>query len=143
MKRIKGIFVLLVVLFFFVGCTKIEQPEEFQVSGVRILQASESSDGTYLLLQPFYQYSNPAEVVIVDEDWIIDGVPVSVSDYKSLLPDTTKAIGDVITTWDKISLLWKVPRGTKEVRVGGTFKANYPYGPIASQLQEVILPIAL
>lgn len=143
MKRIKGIFVLLVVLFFFVGCTKIEQPEGFQVSGVRILQASERSDGTYLLLQPFYQYSNPAELIIADEDWIIDGVPVSVSDYKSLLPDATKAIGDLITTWDRSSLLWKVAKGTKKVRVGGTFKANYPDGSIASQLQEVILPIAL
>lgn len=67
--KMKKITILLVVFsFFVVGCTKIEQPEGFQVLDVRILGAEEVSDGIYLLLQPFYQYTNPAELVIAGED---------------------------------------------------------------------------
>ncbi len=144
MKKITGILLLLVVLSFFAGCAKIEQPEGFQVLEVRILQADKASDGSiYLLLQPLYQYANPAELVIADEDWIINGVSVHVNDYYSLSPDFSRAKGDLITTWDKSSLLWKVPKGTTEVKVAGTFTANYPNGGIASQLQEKTLPVVL
>ena len=136
MKKITIIFLVVLVVFSF-GCSKIEQSENFQVLDVRILEPSRG-ETIRILLQPLYGYSNSTnEIIVVEENWVINGVSVQIREFETLVPTG----GSFSQKWDHFSLQYFLPSDTKEVVVSGKFTALYPDGPITATFQEKTFPI--
>jgi hypothetical protein len=126
---------VLVVLSF--GCAKIEQPEIFQVLDVQILEPSRD-ETIRVLLRPLYGYSNSTnEIVVVEENWMINGVSVQIREFDTLIPTG----GLFKEEWDHFSLQHFLPLDTKEIIISGSFTAWYPSGPITATLEEKKFPI--
>ena len=119
------------------GCAKIGQSEIFQVLDVQILEPSRG-ENIRILLRPLYGYSNSTdEIIVVEEDWVINGVSVRIREFDTLIPTE----GLYREEWDHFSLQHFLPENTKEIVVSGTFTALYPNGPITAKLQEKTFPI--
>jgi len=131
-----GLVVLILMSF---GCAKIEQSDIFQILDVQIRELGLMPDGTIrILLQPLYGYSNSTnEIVVVEENWVINGVSVQIYEFETLAPTGSLFKEE----WDHFSLQHFLPKGTKEVEVSGTFRALYPSGTIIALMKTKKIPI--
>jgi len=139
MKKITIIFLVVLMVFSF-GCAKIKQSEIFQVLDIRILEPSrDANDGIIrILLQPLYGYSNSTnEIIVVEENWKINGISVQVCEFGTLVPTD----GSFSQKWDCSSLQHFLPKNTKEIVVSGEFTALYPNGAVEAFLEEKTFPI--
>lgn len=131
MKKIIVVF-MLVMLFVSFGCMKMKLEEQFQVLDVRILEPSRG-ETIRILLQPLYGYSNSTnEIIVVEENWIINGISVQIHEFETLVPTG----GSFSQEWDHFSLQHFLPPNTKEIVISGTFTALYPDGSITAQFQK-------